>query len=221
MRKALIVLGTMIATAISGCASFNQQGMNAKAAPEIKGQTVTSTTREKPDFAAMTPGKATFAVIGAVAMISEGNSIISTHNVADPADEIAIGLATELKKAYGMRLVTPPIKVGADDPAQIASSSKDAVRYVIDAKTINWSIGYFPTDWTHYRTIYTAKARLINLQTKDVVAEGFCKHIPESNVNAPTYDELIGNQASRLKSHLNTIAQECINSMKTQMLTGA
>lgn len=127
MRKALIVLVTMTAIALSGCASFNQQGMNAKAAAEIKGQTV--------------------------------------------------------------HLVTPPVKVGVKDSAQITSSANDAVRYVIDAKTINWSIGYFPTDWTHYRTIYTAKARLINVQTKDVVAEGFCKHIPESNVNAPTYDD--------------------------------
>jgi hypothetical protein len=120
-----------------------------------------------------------------------------------------------------MHLVTPPVKVGADDSAQITSGVNDAVRYVLDAKTINWSIGYFPTDWTHYRTIYTAKARLINVQTKDVVAEGFCKHIPESNVNAPTYDELIGNQAAGLKSQLKTIARDCINSMKTQMLTGA
>ena len=66
---------------------------------------------------------------------------------------------------------------------------------------------------------YAAKARLINTQTKAVVAEGFCKHIPDSSVNAPTYNELLENGAAKLKSELNAVAGVCVNSMKTQMLS--
>lgn len=212
------VLALIAITIISGCASFKQQAINERSATSIKGQTVTYTTREKPDFMAMTAGKAAFALVGSIAMIAAGNSIISTNNIADPADAIAIGLAKELEIAHGIRLITPPIKVDTNDSAQIALNVENAARYVIDTQTISWGFGYFPTDWTHYRVIYTAKARLIDIQAKDVIAEGFCKHIPDSNVNAPTYDELVGNQASGLTNQLNRIAGECINSIKAQML---
>lgn len=37
---------------------------------------LTVTSRQKPDFSAMTAGKATFGLLGAAAMIFEGNSII-------------------------------------------------------------------------------------------------------------------------------------------------
>lgn len=216
MRKTILAL--IAATAMSGCASFKQQAIEKKSVAGLKGQTVTYTTREKPDFAAMTAGKAAFALVGAIAMITEGNNIISANNIPDPADAIATGLAKELEIAYGAQLITPPTKVSTDDSAKIASNMEGAARYVIDVQTINWSFGYFPTDWTHYRVLYTAKARLIDIQTKDTIAEGFCKHIPESNVNAPTYEELVAKQAVGLKNNLNLITQECINSMKTQML---
>jgi len=216
--KIASILSIAAALLISGCASYNQQAMDEKSVTSIKGQTVTYTIREKPDFGAITAGKATFGLIGTMAAIREGNSIISTNNVEDPADAIAIGLAKELEIAHGVNLITPPTNVNTDDPAQIALSVKNAARYVIDAQTIQWDFIYFPTDWTRYRVIYRAKARLIDIQTKNVIAEGFCRHTPKDNVNAPTYEELIANQASWLKSQLNLITQECINSMKMQML---
>lgn len=217
MRKTILAL--IAAIAMSGCASFKQQAIDKESLAGIKDQTVTYTAREKPDFSAMTAGKAAFAMVGAIAMITEGNSIISTNNIADPANTIATGLVKELEVAYGVQLITPPTKVSTNDPTQIALSVKSTARYVIDVQTIYWGFVYFPTDWTHYRVLYTAKARLIDIQTKRSIAEGFCKHKPESNVNAPTYDELITNQAAGLKNNLNLIAQECINSMKIQMLT--
>lgn len=216
MRFAAVV--SIIAISLTGCASVNKQAISSKSVSEIKNQTITYTARKKPDFAAMTAGKAAFAMLGAVAMISEGNSIIANNNVPDPADAIAVGIAKALENSHGARLVTPPIPAEADEASQIVARVNGGTRYVIDAQTINWSFVYFPTDWTHYRVIYTAKARLIDAMTKEVVAEGFCKHIPENSANAPTYDELLANQASRLKSELATAAGVCVQSLKTEML---
>ena len=217
MRRTAVLL--VVATTISGCASFTDKSIDAQSTSNLKGQTVTYTARKKPDFAAMTAGKAAFALLGAFAMISEGNSIVASNNVADPADSIALGLAKELETAHGTRLVTPPARVDAEDSSQVAAAVNGTARFVIDAQTINWSFGYFPTDWTHYHVIYTAKARLIDAQTKAVVGEGFCKHIADSDANAPTYDELLANKAARLKSELNEIAKNCVTSMKKQMLS--
>lgn len=217
MRRTAVALAT--AAAMSGCVSLNQQSLNADSVAGIKGQTVTYTARAKPDFAAMTAGKAMFAMIGAFAMISEGNRIVSENKIEDPASQIATGLANELGRTYEARLVVPPATVSADDAGQVAASVNGAARFAIDVQTTNWSFGYFPTDWTHYRVIYVAKARVIDVQSKAVVAEGFCKHVPESNAGAPTYEELIADQAARLKTELSTIANECVGSMKAHMLS--
>lgn len=217
MRK--IALLAMFVAVIAGCATVNKQAIDAKSATSLKNQTITHTVRKKPDFAAMTAGKATFAVLGAVAMISAGNDIIQKNNVSDPADAIAIGLAKTLEESHGSRLVMPPIMVSTDDAAQVAATTNGAAKFVVDVQTINWSFGYFPTDWSHYRVIYTAKARLIDSETKIVVAEGFCKRIPDTNTNAPTNDELLANEASLLKKELSTAADECVKSLKGEMLS--
>jgi hypothetical protein len=67
--------------------------------------------------------------------------------------------------------------------------------------------------------IYTAKARLIDTQTRAVVAEGFCKRIPETNTNAPTYEQLLLNDAALLKQELSKAASECVRTLKTEMLS--
>jgi hypothetical protein len=160
MRKITLLLA--VVTTISGCTSLNKLSMDTKSVAQIKGQTVAYTSRKKPDFSAMTAGKASLGLLGALAMISEGNSIIASNKVSDPADVIATGLAKELENAHGVRLVTPPVTVEADDADQIAASVHEAARFVIDAQTIDWSFVYFATNWTHYRVIFTAKAVVVN-----------------------------------------------------------
>jgi hypothetical protein len=208
----------ILSIALTGCVTVNKRAIDDKAAAQIKSQTVTYTTRKKPDFSATTAGKAGFGLFGAAAMISAGKRIIESNNVADPADTIALGLAKALEGAHGTQLVTPPTSVATDDAAKIAASSNSRSKYIIDAQTINWSFVYFPTDWSHYRVIYSAKARLIDAQTKAVLAEGACKRVPESNTAAPTYDELLANEATRLKSELAAAADECVKTLKAEML---
>ncbi len=151
-------------------------------------------------------------------MVSAGNQIITDHSVDDPANAIAASLGTALTSAHGATKVSSPIQVASDEIADIAGAAKDGSKFIIDVQTINWSLVYFPTDWTHYRVIYSAKARLIDVDNKAVVAEGFCSRMPESNAGAPTYDELLADQARRLKKELSTAADECIQALKQDML---
>lgn len=217
MKKVLLVVAA--AGMFSGCASINKQPIAPTATTELKGQTIAQTKRPLPDFAAMTAGKAAFALIGAALMISEGNSLIANNKVADPADAIASSLVTALESAHGAKSTEQRIAVNASDVTEISAAAGGAARFVVDVQTVNWSFGYFPSDWTHYRVIYSAKARLINTSTKATVAEGFCKRVPESNVSAPTYDELTANEAALLKKELSLAVEECVKTLKTEMLT--
>lgn len=215
MKKLFLMAAALVA--LSGCTTIRNQPIDQKAQESIKGQSVAYSTRAaKPDFSAMTAGKAAFAMLGAIAMISEGNSIIASHNVPDPADEIASGLVQALQQSHGA-VATPSIMVKGNAIDQLIASAGSA-KYLVDVETVSWSFMYFPTDWTHYRVVYTAKARLIDTQTKAVVAEGGCNRVPDQSATSPTYDELLANGAKRLKAELSTAAQECLAKLKRETL---
>jgi hypothetical protein len=216
MKKILVLVS--LAMLFTGCASVNKVPMTAQTASSLKQQTLTHTTRARPDFAAITAAKASFAMVGAFAMISDGNNIVKTNDVADPANTIAAGLAKALAESHGVK-VSAPAAVTSNDAAEIAAAVKDKASYVLDVQTVNWSFAYFPTDWTHYRVMYAARARLIDTATKNIVAEGACSRVPDTNVNAPTYDQLTANSAALLKQELALAAGACVTSLKAEMLS--
>lgn len=205
-----IALAAAITSLVTGCATVNQP-FNADTASAIKSQTVAvAGNNEKPNFVAMTAGKAAFAMLGAVAMIAAGNDIVKEHNVQDPAADIARALSARLGEKYGAQIAPASISLNSEDPAQLAAAANGKARYVFDVRTAGWSFAYFPTDWTHYRVTYTARARLIDAEKKTVIAESICSQVPQTNEGAPTYDELLANGAALLKSKLADAGKECV-----------
>lgn len=215
MRK--LTLFVLSAAMLSGCATVNKQSIGTQGAAALKNQSLAQTTRSKPDFAAMTAGKAMFALVGAFAMISEGNDIINKNNVDNPADAIAGALARGLAEKHGAQYAPSSMLVATNDASKIAAAAKDKARFVIDVETLNWSFGYFASAPSHYRVIYSARARLIDVEKNAVVAEGACRHFPDDTKGAPTYDELTANQAALLKSTLAEITGACIKTLETEM----
>jgi hypothetical protein len=220
MRKFFVVAISVVT--ISGCASYSSQVIDSKTEDSIRNQTVVITTRKKPDFAASTAGNAILGgLFGSAVMIIAGNALVEENSIPDPADAIAKGLAKAFEATYGTRLIDTPIPVNSGEPADIADAVKSAASFVVDVQTTDWGFIYFPTDWTHYRIIYTAKARLIDVAGKSVVAEGYCMQNPKDNEDAPTYDELLANKASLLKGKLALIADECVGRIRDQMLAAS
>ncbi|MFZ6801821.1 hypothetical protein [Undibacterium sp. Di24W] len=213
-RLLTLIIGLMI---LSGCTTIRKQALDANNAAALKDQTIAITTYPKPDFAAMTPVKAALGMIGAFAAISDGNQLIEKYKVGDPALIVSNDLATALENRLGVKRITTPLSATDDDVSKIAALASPSSQYVLDVKTFLWSMNYFATDWTHYRIFFTARARLINANTKAVVAEGFCKHIPESNTNAPTYDELMANDGARLKLEQKNAANSCVDTLQNEM----
>ena len=217
MKKDVLLVGLF--AMLSGCVSTKNIQISAADIKQLNPNNVAMTTRDKPDFAAMTAGKAMFAMLGAAAMIAAGNDLVKENQVEDPARYIQAELASALSSSYGFALSdSPAIKVDSDKPAKIAALAP-ASDLVLDIETINWSFVYFPTDWNNYRVIYSAKLRLINTKAKSIVAEGFCARVPEEDATAPSYDELVANKAERLKQELKIAADHCIGEFKSKVLS--
>lgn len=206
------------ALALSGCVSTKNVKADMAQLRSAAPATVVVSARKRPDFAAMTAGKAAFGMVGAFAMISAGNTIVEENDVEDPAGYIAAELSNRLSASLGMRSVDNGGKLAETaKPAELAKLYPGA-DLLLDVQTVNWSFAYFPTDWNSYRVIYSAKLRLIDTRTGKLQAEGFCARVPEYSDNAPSRDALLADRAAGLKQELKVAADHCIGEFQAKVL---
>lgn len=216
MRK--LVLITFVALVLSACVSTKNVPLNTSEIRTVEFNQITLSHRERPDFAALTAGKALFGAIGAVAMINAGNKIVNDNEVDDPAGFIASELASALSEKYQIAEVNQSESLVKGLKAKSVIEAYPDSGLIIDVQTINWSFGYFPTKWGRYRVLYTAKLRLIDSSAGSLLAEGFCKRIPGYDETAPTKDELLADSAARLKAELVLAAKSCVEQLSENVL---
>lgn len=213
-KKLLIAIAGL---AMVGCASVSHIPMTPETANTIKNREVATVKRDKPNFAAATVGQSTFGIFGIAAATSAGNEIVTKNNIEDPAIYIGERLSEELAKKYDTKVSSKSIEIGDDNVKHISKSSPGS-ELVLDIMTINWNFVYFPTSFNKYRVIYRARLRLIDTKSEKVLAEGICSRVPDQTPDSPTYDELLANNAERLKKELKDAADFCVGEFKSKVL---
>jgi len=216
MIKKLILV--VCACATTACTTVQHAPLSSDASAQLQGKSLAATKYPTADFTAMTAGKAAFAVIGAVAMIAEGNSIIKENGIEDPARNIGQRLADKLVASRDMRLNTGTDKLAQNDSVDALVAAYPSASYLIDVKTLNWLFTYYPADWAHYKIIYTARLRLIDASAKRVVAESACVSHQGDDKNPPSKDQLLENQAALLKKYFDQAADSCVNVLARDIL---
>lgn len=184
---------------------------------KLDGKSVASARYGQPDFFAGTAGKAAFAVLGAIAAISEGNTIVKENGIEDPAIAISASLQSQLAAAKRTTSVVSTEVAKKDDIATVVAANPGS-DYVLDVKTVGWMFHYYATDWTHYRVMYNARLRLIDATTQSVVAQSNCASMQGDDKNPPTKDQLLDNKAALLKEYLGKAAVACSELMARDVL---
>jgi hypothetical protein len=123
---------------LAGCASLNKQPISQKASSDLRGQRVAQVNGKLPDFGAITAGRVTFGLLGAMVMNSEGNKLVVDNHIPDPACSIAHALLSALASSHAVDPAVAPLQVAADDPAQM-SAAADGSRFVLDVRTMDWA----------------------------------------------------------------------------------
>ena len=199
-----------------GCASTKTVRIDQESSITMQEKSMALSASDKPDFAAMTAGKAMFAMVGAFAMISAGNEIVQKHDVEDTAKFITQEVAKNIGSTLSVNIKEPVIYGNNDDIAHLIAVHRHH-DYILDIRTVNWSFGYFPTDWDSYRVMYSAKLKLIDVKASEIVAEAFCSRVPEQTSESPSYDQLLENNAARLKDELRISADHCIKELSRKI----
>lgn len=201
---------------LAACVSTRTTGVSDGSASAMHGKSIALSQRVKPDFAAMTAGKAMFGLVGAVAMISAGNEIVVDNNIEDPAAFIADRLRQAVENKYGL-VRAPGTAPLADSTDTRKLASIYLGDFVLDVQTVNWSFVYRP-NLTHYRVIYSVKVRLIDTHEAKLLAEAFCYRKDDGDENPPTHEELPADKAAVLKTRLHDHAADCAGELTNKLL---
>ena len=190
----------------------------------LKAQSVYGIHYHPPSFIAMTSGKmavgAFFGLIGgavaASSMEKEGSRMVSEYQITDPALEIEEAFLSQLRADGETGSVQ---RVSTDYPNDDLAYLKKGFHQgsVFDFKTKSWGLGYYPTDWSHYRVGYSLRARLIRFPEGKVLWQGVCK-IEENQPSGsrPKLDDLKANNGALLKTKLKGLVGDCVKQLSDQ-----
>lgn len=186
----------------------------------LQGKHIALSQYAKPDFVAMTAGKALGGIFGFMAMASAGNALVKAENIEDPAIEIGRQLADDTAEKHSVTVLpaSEHIATDAEKPSALVKSYPDA-DLVLDVRTISWMFLYYPSSWGRYHVMYVARVRLLDGKTGSLVAQHVCKvDDPADPKSAPTKDELLANHAAMLKQILHKSAGTCVGDIEQHAL---
>lgn len=165
----------------------------------------------------MRAGTSAFALLGAMAEIAEGKKLSAKYNLQDPAPEIGVAIANLFAPSKGATVAPAPLVVTDDRPAALITGAGGA-NYIVDVVSGGITSMYFSTDWSHYGVLYTANLRILDVATGATLTKGRCvikaKRTPES----PTNDEMMADDAKRLKLMIAEAGEACVADLKVKVL---
>ncbi len=173
------------------------------------------TLTKKPTFVAQSVGSAEFAVIGAIAAMSAGDKLVATYNIDDPSVAVAAEVAKLYAAKQGASLASAPLVV--DNGAQLKSLDGKGARYVVTVATYYWGYSYFSFDWGHYGAFYGAVLAIYDTTTDKTVAKGKCLVVTKKQPDSPTYDQMVADNAAKLKALLAGAGETCLDQLKAKV----
>ncbi len=199
---------------LSSCVSTQTLTLSGSDSSFLKEKTITITHSKKPSFSEVTVGKMFAAIpivpLGVAWMIHDGNKLIKENNIADPATIISSDLADKIRKNYKSKIVDEKEVVDIGSVEEMSDRYRDSSDYVLDVRTINWSLNYAQYSFNTYHILYSSKLRLIDVKTKKIVAEGFC---PSQTINPQSYNWYTKDNAAALKDVLKNLVSYCTSSL--------
>jgi hypothetical protein len=189
------------------------------AASRFQGATLTSVTYARADMLAMSASRVVQGSFAELMTAGDGDTIVKTFNIADPALAISARL-TPLVAAHYQTSNTAYLadRDSEDDSVSDLTRAAAGRGIVIDVETRSWELRYFPFDWRHYQVNYSARARLIDATTGRQIARETCDYSSGDDEPSPTYDELVRDNAMLLKAKLDAAAASCVGTLAKTLL---
>lgn len=222
MSHGRLLAWVLASIALSACVSSRTVSLSG--ASSLSGKSIAHTRRLPPDFALNKQGipvGALFGPIGGAVVglqaISAGNKLVADNHIEDPAPGIQNTLLQQLASSYHLNItVESPSIVKTWKPEEVAKLYPDS-DLVLDVGTVAWAALPYPTTFSPYHLLLNIRLTLIDAKTGKAVAEALCKHDLTDASDRMSYDEMVGNEAARLKASIGTASQQCLVELRTKI----
>jgi len=161
-------------------------------------------------FQGTTSGSGALAAFGLVGVAiaafnaeTEGRAV-QRKEVFDPAVAIRKDLVGRLAKRFALEI---------QNGKQAGAPTADLV---LSVETSQW--GFEPVRIGHYGITYDGTLTLVDSRSNAIVATGACTSRPVDTPDAPSYDELLANEAALLKEKLGALEDYCIDDYRKRIL---
>lgn len=158
-------------------------------------------TGSTPSFYADTPARRTFGILGVMAMAVEGNRLVRDYGLEDPAATLSEELLASLAIQNRMR-----------------TSSRSDADVLLEVKTINWDFRPYRNNPDDLFVVYSARVNLVDRRDGQVLASGKCRAGREHEGDSATLEQLLAENAARLRRELREAAHECAQRIKSETL---
>jgi hypothetical protein len=144
-----------------------------------------------------------------------GNAIVEQDHLVDPAAVIGPALLAELVSTYGMK---PIQSDGLPTTSLRSTTSPPGADFVLSVEISSWSTMYLLTRLSHYGVMLTAKAKIVDGATANVLREARCFIRPRDQSDAPTFTELMENDGARLRAEVDYATKACVEALKHSLV---
>jgi hypothetical protein len=220
IQRALRALALLaLCVGASGCVTVGHLPMTKESSAKLTAKKVAVVNYEAADFVPFTADKAALGMIGAGLMLAAGKEMVTQYDLVDPAVAVREQLLKMVVERRGTSLavVDSSKPVTNDDIATMVAAYPGA-DYLLDIKTFNNSMMYYPSNWVGYRYVYSARVRVIETATKSVVAETLCNTTQGDDAKPPSYDQMVAERAALLKSYMAKAASACADLIAKDLL---
>ena len=200
------LLTIALVTFLAACATEHVDTAN------WRGKTLALATRSEVPLEDITRGgEFLIGATGGVADVGKGAVVAAESGIEDPARRVAEDLFKVAQDKYG---VTAAPAVPLSRLANVSESVRAAatVDLLLDVKSFAITISPL---FSHYSVGINMDARLIDIRAGKALADSFCQQHANSGA---THEELLADQATRLKALLAAQREACFQKFKVEVL---
>lgn len=216
--KQLLAIPVALAS-LAACTTIEPARLGEGAAARLRAQAVAIVLQDPADFGTTRPNDVVLGPAGMALMGQQGEALRKAAHIEDPAGDIATALADVLAGRHQATILSARGRARDDTvQASIAAAPADA-RYVLAVGTLAWGVARLPIPRATWQVSYLARARLIDVRTHAVVAEGGCLQAPDgSEVASSDYAQFTAGNAALVKTELAARVDRCLHFIQRDML---
>ena len=157
--------------------------------------------------------------IGAGATInrieSAGQEMVQNYALQDPVLRVEEQILSVLNTKYRLNNIRVIPETIAEENFE-SFRKQHGAGIIIDLMTVNWGVGSFPFDSSHYRTPLFVRVRLVDLNDSMVLWQGSCRVMEDKTDDSPDIDEIKADNGALLKKMLIASADICAKQIIAQ-----